>query len=119
MTSPRKRYDGRQFIRYIPIDEWEAKPLTRILRALLHRSWVDVDALYEAFDTEDDAESNRFAAAFGFGVRRGYLERRGERPFHEYRLTEAGRLEIERRLHPDRSDRYAPARPGTEHLLCE
>lgn len=105
--------------RYTPIDIWEARPLTRVLRALMRRSWVEGRTLFEAFGLGSDAERDAYSQAIAQGLRKSYLERRGPRGAFEFRLTTKGRVEILRRLAPDLGVEFAPARPGTEHLLCE
>lgn len=114
--------------RYVPLDELLARPPIRILRALRRFDWLYVSDLRSVLDIDSAPylERNAFSVVLGRLIRGGLVERRESprtwpgagRNCYDVRLTARGRAELERRLAPDLSVLDAPARPGTEHLLC-
>jgi hypothetical protein len=95
--------------RYIPLDEWLARPWVRILRQLRWMDWATTEALYLAlelpdFDRSWGQERDRFSAALcslaraGEVQRRRVSSRRWNRVTHanEYRITERGRAALEK-----------------------
>ena len=104
-------------VKYTPIDVWEQRQITRILRALLGRRWVEGGALFEYLSPCDTTEINAVSQSLTKGVKCKWIDRRGVKGSFEYQLTTTGRAEILRRLNPDTAVEYAPARPGSEHLL--
>ena len=97
LRFPRQRQ--ADLSRYVPIDEILSSPSTRLLRALRWFDWVSVGDLFLAMEIDViDTEQARYRAALQGLVNAGRAERQGGARSHTYRLTPAGRAEINNRL---------------------
>lgn len=114
-------------IAYSPLDYKLELPSIRILRRLCFFDWIDARELYDASGVPENmnneqrnTDRNGASVALARLLRNAQVERRGKRgPYGEYRITAVGRRYLREQLLVDMSIEYAPARPGTEHLLCE
>lgn len=118
--------------RVVQLHELLEQAPIRILRALRWCDWIDVyDFRDLVLDCTHEDKRSKDAIATGLArlIRLGFVERRGarvrtwgytggDRYCYDIRITEAGREWLAMRLRPDTRMEYAPARPGTEHLLC-
>lgn len=91
---------------YVQLDELLSQPATRLLRALRFFDWVSSSDLYVALDVGDH-EQSAFSAALARSARDGFVDRNRSGGV-TYRLTAAGRRELERRLRGE--SRMQPAR---------
>ena len=115
----------------LPIDEMLRLAPVRILRGLRFCDWIDVYDLRElvldcAF--EDAKSKNAIASALKRLVTNGMIKRRDAATricgrigdvshCYDVRITDAGRAWLAVKLAPDTAVEWAPARPGSEHLL--
>lgn len=92
---------------YTPLDETLAMPVTRLLRALRWFDWARSGDLYLALEVSDDERSN-YSAALSRMAKSGLVER-GDNSTDgwAYRLSGAGRAELDRRLRGEWSKRRA------------
>lgn len=91
--------------RYSPLDETLAMPVTRLLRALRRFDWTRPGDLYVALEIGEHEKSS-FSAALSRMANKGLVER-GDHSTDgwAYRLSDAGRVELERRLRGEWSKR--------------
>jgi hypothetical protein len=117
----KRTYDrSRERINYAPLDALLDRPEVRLLRALRHFDWAPASDLYIALDVphEDSFNRNVFETTLYRSIKAGFARRRGPRNWTEYQLTKRGLRHLEQRLAVDMGTEFAPARPGTEALLC-
>lgn len=88
--------------RYRPLDTILSDWCVLVLRAASRFDWAEPADLSLALDvpskTVDPQRRNCFDVTMSKLTRRGHLERRGRPMAYQYRITEAGRLELERQL---------------------
>lgn len=112
-------------IAYSPLDYRLEIPSVRMLRALRFFDWVDARTLWDVIGVPDYSqvarcpERNGASVALARLLRHGYVERIGRVPHALYRVTASGKRYAREAVLSDLAVEYAPARPGTEHLLCE
>ena len=115
---------------YSPIDEVLDQAPVRILRALRFCGWIDI---YDFRDmvlnctNEDRRSKDAIATALRRLAKSGMIEKRpghgicwtsrSESHCYDLRITRVGVAYLEKKLRADTVEVYAPARPGSEHLL--
>lgn len=112
-----------------PIDAVLNQAPVRVLRALRWCGWIDVyDFRDVVLDCTHEDNKNAISAALGRLEREGLIEKRPQRQrlgyvavsdrwCYDLRITPAGRAWLAKKLEPNTETEYAPARPGSEHLL--
>lgn len=93
--------------RYTPLDETLAMPVTRLLRALRWFDWTRPSDLYVVLELAEH-EKSAYSAALSRMTKSGLVER-GDHSTDgwAYRLSDAGRAELDRRLRGEWSKRRA------------
>ena len=94
-------------IQYTPIDSILALPTVRVLRAMRFHGWISGGELLDSLTVAPGSERWNYNAVMYRLHRDGMLERRrsagitASNDRHEYRITAAGRADLQRRLTTD------------------